>query len=79
MIGKLRIVEKEKESLEGKKLEAEAYMTKQAECYKQRIMGNKIIAHQAQVGTGKSVVLLLHCCTEVMAWPAWAHQVHGAI
>ncbi len=52
MIGKLRIVEKEKESLEGKKLEAEAYMAKQAECTKQRIMGNKIISHQAQVGAG---------------------------
>lgn len=54
MISKLRIVEKEKESLEGKKLEAEAYMTKQAECHKQRIIGNKIIAHQAQVGEGMS-------------------------
>jgi hypothetical protein len=50
MINKLRIVEKEKEQLEGKKLEAEAYMTKQAECTGQRIMGHKINAHKAQVG-----------------------------
>jgi hypothetical protein len=49
MINKLRIVEKEKEQLEGKKLEAEAYMAKQAECTIQRLMGHKINGFKAQV------------------------------
>jgi hypothetical protein len=50
MINKLRVVEKEKEQLEGKKLEAEAYMAKQAECTIQRLMGHKINGFKAQVG-----------------------------
>lgn len=49
MITKLKSVEKEREALEGKKLEAEAYITKQAERLKCQITGNKILTHKAEV------------------------------
>ena len=52
MITKLKAVEKEREALEGKKLEAEAYITKQAERLKCQITGNKILMHKAEVGRG---------------------------
>lgn len=49
MIQKLKAVEKDKEGLEGKKLEAEAYIGKQAERLRHQIMGNKGLMHKAQV------------------------------
>jgi hypothetical protein len=55
MITKLKAVEKEREGLEGRKLEAEAYLAKQGERLRASITGNKILLHQTQVGVLKCV------------------------
>jgi hypothetical protein len=56
MITKLKAVEKEREGLEGRKLEAEAYLAKQGERLRANITGNKILLHQTQVGGGGGCV-----------------------
>jgi hypothetical protein len=49
MVGKLKGVEKELSGLEGKKVEAEAYISKQAERLRCSILGNSINKHRDEV------------------------------
>jgi hypothetical protein len=55
MVGKLKGVEKELSGLEGKKVEAEAYISKQAELLRCSILGNSINKHRDEVCCGCSI------------------------
>jgi structural maintenance of chromosome 4 len=50
MIAKLKAVERDKAALEGRKLEAEAYLSKQAERLRLRLAGNMAHARRHEVG-----------------------------
>jgi structural maintenance of chromosome 4 len=50
MIAKLKAVERDKQALEGRKLEAEAYLGKQAERLRLRLAGNMAHARRHEVG-----------------------------
>jgi hypothetical protein len=71
MVQKLKGVEKELQGLEGRKLEAEAYIAKQAERLQLRITGNSIELHHREVGP------LLPCstCSLLECWCvcSWQH------
>lgn len=54
LVGKLKGAEREKEGLEGKALEAGAYLSKQAERLRQQMVGTSIYVAMAQVRRGNS-------------------------